>query len=91
MWTSPTNEEPTEASHWRFEVRPLEILVEVLRVCRGVPASARRKQDVRNVRRGTAHIQVQTRGSALRGMPPPSSEILMVISCVDADGSVRCA
>jgi hypothetical protein len=71
----------TEPGHRSLEVGSFEILLKVLRIGGGVPGvrDRQRAQERQQVRLGT-YIQVQTSGSALRGMPPPSSEILIVMS-----------
>lgn len=71
----------TEPGHRSLEVGSFEILLKVLRIGGGVPGvrDRQRAQGRQQVRLGT-YIQVQTSGSALRGMPPPSSEILIVMS-----------
>lgn len=72
----------TEPGHRSLEVGSFEILFEVLRIGGGVPGVqiCQQTRERYHVCLGT-HIQVQTSGSALRGMPPPSSEILIVMSC----------
>lgn len=72
----------TEPGHRSLEVGSFEILFEVLRIGGSVPGVLNRQctRERQRVCLGT-HIQVHTSGSALRGMPPPSSEILIVMSC----------